>query len=614
MLTPRFSVIIPTFNRAAILPRALRSVLTQSEGDFEVVVVDDGSSDGTDAIVATYDDPRVRYHAQQNAGPSAARNAGAAIARGEFLVFLDSDDELLPRALERYLAVLEGDGCAVALGGCILVSADHRRWRTSVPDPTSVAARHHGRYLPGAFAMRRTLFAASDGYDVALRYGENTELGWRIRQLLLGGHGTIGTVEEPLYIHYAGNGQGYDAAKYDAARRILDRRSYLLEINRPGAAPKRRLRSTYLSVCAVSAARLGKRGEGLRLALAAIAQDPTSLPRYRALVTVARVVTRSPDSAGVAPSAAAPPALPQQGTKGAIHGVAVTFDRPTSLATIIEALPSTEIVSLTVADNAPSDASRSAANPPNSRIATTYLPMPANLGPAGGLAAAMAHVLTTADDDDWIVVLNDDGVPGSRESFRELCDFGEWLLDRGAPVGAVGLVGARFDRRSGRLVRPADNELSGPVTVDYAAGGQLLTVRAGAARKIAGFDPELFFGFEELDFCLQLQRAGFCVYVDGRTQLSERQKYGRLGESVDRASRPTNPWRRYYSVRNHVVIMRRYSSWLRAALVTAAELVVRPLLDLSQRRPKPIALTVAGTRGCFDAWSGRLGRRVEPDA
>jgi glycosyltransferase involved in cell wall biosynthesis len=611
MLEPRFSVIIPTFNRATILPRALRSVLSQTERDFEVVVVDDGSSDATDAIVAAFDDPRVRYHAQHNAGPSAARNSGAALARGDFLVFLDSDDELLPSALELYLGALERDDRDVVLAGCILVSPDLRRWKTSVPDTVSVAARLHAQYLPGAFAIRRSFFAASGGYDVELRYSENTELGWRVRRLLLDGHGTIGTVETPLYVHYAGNGDAYDLAKYRAARRILEHRSYLLEINVPGGAARRRLRSTYLSICAVSAARLGNRREALRLALTAIAQNPTSLARYRALVSVARAGARTPrtgsDTATVLPGR-------PEGSKGAIHAAVVTFERPASLATIVEALPCEDLESLTVVDNAPSEASRVASNRASASVETTYLPMPANLGPAGGLAAAMAHVLTTANDDDWIVVLNDDGVPGSPGSFRDLRDFGEWLLDRGAPVGAVGLVGARFDRRSGRLVRPRDDELGGPVTVDYVAGNQLLMVRAGPARKIAGFDPDLFFGFEELDYCLQLQREGFGIYIDGPACLAERREYERLGEAVGRAPRPTNAWRRYYSVRNHIVIMRRYVSWPRAAMVTAAEFLLRPVVDRSQRRPGRIALARAGGRGCVDAWLGRLGRRVEPDA
>ena len=60
--------------------------------------------------------------------------------------------------------------------------------------------------------------------------------------------------------------------------------------------------------------------------------------------------------------------------------------------------------------------------------------------------------------------------------------------------------------------------------------------------------------------------------------------------------------------------MRRYSSWPRAVLLTAAELFIRPLIDCSQRRPGVIMLTVVGSRGCFDAWFGRLGRRVEPHA
>lgn len=104
---PLFSIVIPTHNRAEQVRRAIESCLAQTFAGFEVIVVDDGSNDGTDDVVASIADPRVRYLKQANAGAGAARNHGADAARGEFLAFLDSDDEFLPgklAAFERELA------------------------------------------------------------------------------------------------------------------------------------------------------------------------------------------------------------------------------------------------------------------------------------------------------------------------------------------------------------------------------------------------------------------------------------------------------------------------------------------------------------------------------
>lgn len=97
---PRASVIIPTYDRAAMVCEAIDSVLAQSLPDVEVIVVDDGSTDGTaDMLSRRYGD-RIRYLYQENQGRSVARNRGIRAARGDYLVFLDSDDRLLPRALE----------------------------------------------------------------------------------------------------------------------------------------------------------------------------------------------------------------------------------------------------------------------------------------------------------------------------------------------------------------------------------------------------------------------------------------------------------------------------------------------------------------------------------
>ena len=110
MTLPTVSIIIPTFNRAKLLPRALESVRAQTVADWEIVLIDDGSTDETERVAAEYGrtlGPRLVYHRQKNQGASAARNRGLELSRGRFVAFLDSDDEYLPTKLERQLALFE---------------------------------------------------------------------------------------------------------------------------------------------------------------------------------------------------------------------------------------------------------------------------------------------------------------------------------------------------------------------------------------------------------------------------------------------------------------------------------------------------------------------------
>ena len=98
---PFFSVIIPSFDRRDFLEKAVSSVLVQTCRDLELIVVDDGSTDGTKELMASFVDDRLKYIHQANRGVSSARNKGLAVARGSFMAFLDSDDHWTAEKLQR---------------------------------------------------------------------------------------------------------------------------------------------------------------------------------------------------------------------------------------------------------------------------------------------------------------------------------------------------------------------------------------------------------------------------------------------------------------------------------------------------------------------------------
>ena len=117
MNVARVSVVIPLYNKAPYILRALDSTARQTFGEFEVIVVDDGSTDGGDAIAARYPDPRFRIVRQANAGPGAARNRGIREAQAPLVAFLDADDCWRPTYIETDVRILEEHPEAAGVGG-----------------------------------------------------------------------------------------------------------------------------------------------------------------------------------------------------------------------------------------------------------------------------------------------------------------------------------------------------------------------------------------------------------------------------------------------------------------------------------------------------------------
>lgn len=139
-MQPRVSVVIPAFNREGTIRRAVQSVQAQQFTDFEILVVDDASSDATCSIVASIHEPRLRLIARaQNGGASAARNTGITAAKGELIAFLDSDDEWMPEKLGRQIAALAAApaGDCVSCTGFVIHLLDHGITRTQRLEPTA---------------------------------------------------------------------------------------------------------------------------------------------------------------------------------------------------------------------------------------------------------------------------------------------------------------------------------------------------------------------------------------------------------------------------------------------------------------------------------------------
>ena len=181
---PLISVVIPAYNYARLLPRALDSVLAQGAEDVELIVVNDGSSDHTGDVLADYATrhPRLRVIHQANAGAAAARNRGIGLARGSHVLLLDADDELLPNALATLRKLVAAHPRAgMFLGAQLSVYSDGReRLRLPSPVPVASPAQLARRYLlqkrlsvsHGCSLFRRDLLLQRP-YPENLRAGED---------------------------------------------------------------------------------------------------------------------------------------------------------------------------------------------------------------------------------------------------------------------------------------------------------------------------------------------------------------------------------------------------------------------------------------------------------
>lgn len=185
---PFFTVILPTFNRATRTQQAIASVIDQTFPDWELIVVDDGSTDNTAAVVRAFNDPRILYVFQTNSERSAARNKGLSLSKGEYVCFLDSDDRYTPEHLQVLQTTIQQKG-AELLRTFTIYEAEEEGLEVMQPliPPDSPFNRDPETHFvnvvcnPTALCVKRTL-ALKEKFNISLSLGEDFDYIIRLLQ------------------------------------------------------------------------------------------------------------------------------------------------------------------------------------------------------------------------------------------------------------------------------------------------------------------------------------------------------------------------------------------------------------------------------------------------
>lgn len=250
----------------------------------------------------------------------------------------------------------------------------------------------------------------------------------------------------------------------------------------------------------------------------------------------------------------------------------------------------------------------------NSNLSTEirYVAADENLGPAGGWALGMNQCLAEASDRDWILTLDDNDPPRTHDDVAKVFEMAVAAHERDESVAGAAVLGARFNWRTGLLVRVKDEDIEADVPVDYIAGGKMAMYNVSAVREVGTFDTKLFYGAVEVEYGLRLRRAGRIILAHSELWMWRRRNSDRVSIEVSADKHCTIHWQKYYRIRNYIYMMcrfRRYDLALRWAFI---QCLVKPFCSLFFRPRQSLSGFWQAVRATRDGFTGRMGRTVDP--
>jgi GT2 family glycosyltransferase len=236
-----------------------------------------------------------------------------------------------------------------------------------------------------------------------------------------------------------------------------------------------------------------------------------------------------------------------------------------------------------------------------------------NLGPAG--AAAYGIQWLCDQQCEWIYWVDDDDPPQFPDTLYRLGKLVLRAADHERLAG-VATVGSKFDWMTGELRRLPNEALKGVIEVDAIGGNQQLILRRSAIQAVGLPDARLFFGLEEIEYCLRFRRAGYTLLVDGAFMQEHRKKAGRWELKIKRTPVPRYSysaiWRRYYTTRNYIFVMRKTFQSPHLARREAVKSLIRIVASWRHGVRYGSAFTRLQLQGLVDGYRSRMGLTVRP--